>query len=50
MRVLLDTHALFWFSLDDAFDRLLIAQALCEDTSVVSADQMFDRYSVRRIW
>ena len=34
----------------DPFDRLLIAQALCEGISVVSADQMFDGYSVRRIW
>ena len=34
----------------DPFDRLLIAQALCEDISIVSADRAFDRYNVRRIW
>jgi PIN domain nuclease of toxin-antitoxin system len=34
----------------DPFDRLLIAQALSEDFSVVSIDAAFDPYGVRRIW
>jgi PIN domain nuclease of toxin-antitoxin system len=35
---------------DDPFDRLLAAQALCERATVVSADAVFDRYAVKRIW
>ncbi|HEY7387411.1 MAG TPA: type II toxin-antitoxin system VapC family toxin [Bryobacteraceae bacterium] len=34
----------------DPFDRLLIAQALEESLTIVSADDDFDAYSVRRIW
>lgn len=34
----------------DPFDRLLIAQALEENLSVVSADQIFRKYGVKRIW
>lgn len=34
----------------DPFDRLLIAQALVEDLTVVSIDEKFDRYGVRRLW
>ena len=34
----------------DPFDRLLVAQALIEDMAVVSADPVFRRYGVRRIW
>lgn len=34
----------------DPFDRLLIAQALVEDLTVVSIDDKFDRYGVRRLW
>jgi PIN domain nuclease of toxin-antitoxin system len=34
----------------DPFDRLLIAQAMSEDLSVVSADQAFDTYAVQRLW
>jgi PIN domain nuclease of toxin-antitoxin system len=34
----------------DPFDRLLAAQALAEDLSVVSADPMFRRYGVTRVW
>ena len=34
----------------DPFDRLLIAQALEESLSIVSADEGFDAYSVQRIW
>ena len=34
----------------DPFDRLLIAQALCEDVAIVSVDQVLDLYSVRRMW
>jgi PIN domain nuclease of toxin-antitoxin system len=34
----------------DPFDRLLAAQALEERCGVVSADPMFQRYGVKRIW
>ncbi len=34
----------------DPFDRLLIAQALLESMSVVSADIAFDPYGVTRLW
>jgi PIN domain nuclease of toxin-antitoxin system len=34
----------------DPFDRLLAAQALEESLEVASADKMFTRYGVKRIW
>jgi PIN domain nuclease of toxin-antitoxin system len=34
----------------DPFDRLLAAQALAEDVSLVSADPVFPRYGVKRVW
>ena len=34
----------------DPFDRMLIAQALAEDIPIVSNEQLFDEYHVRRIW
>lgn len=34
----------------DPFDRLLIAQALAEDLPVVTADPVFRKYGVKRIW
>lgn len=34
----------------DPFDRLLAAQALIEGLALVSADAVFRRYGVRRIW
>ena len=34
----------------DPFDRLLIAQALTEIVSIVSADRFFDTYGVSRLW
>jgi PIN domain nuclease of toxin-antitoxin system len=34
----------------DPFDRLLAAQALAEDLSLVTADAVFRRYGVRRVW
>jgi PIN domain nuclease of toxin-antitoxin system len=34
----------------DPFDRLLIAQALTEKIVIVSADRVFDSYSVLREW
>lgn len=60
MRVLLDTHTFLWFVNDyisslpshhrDPFDRLLIAQSLVEQVPLISADVVFDRYSINRIW
>ncbi|MGE0599274.1 MAG: hypothetical protein AB7J35_07475 [Dehalococcoidia bacterium] len=34
----------------DLFDRLLALQAIVEGLDVVSADAVFARYSIRRIW
>lgn len=34
----------------DPFDRLLAAQALVEGATVVSRDEVFDRYDVPRLW
>jgi PIN domain nuclease of toxin-antitoxin system len=34
----------------DPFDRLLCAQALAHGLSVVSPDEVFDAYGVRRVW
>jgi PIN domain nuclease of toxin-antitoxin system len=34
----------------DPFDRLLAAQALAEEMSIVSADSIFLRYGVKRVW
>ncbi|OGA38486.1 MAG: twitching motility protein PilT [Betaproteobacteria bacterium RIFCSPLOWO2_12_FULL_68_19] len=34
----------------DPFDRLLIAQALEEELAVVTADPIFRKYGVKRIW
>ena len=34
----------------DPFDRMLIAQAQAEDLAVVSNDEIFDHYGVRRFW
>lgn len=34
----------------DPFDRLLIAQAMCENVPLVSGDVQFDAYGVQRLW
>ena len=34
----------------DPFDRMLIAQALGRNLMLVSVEQFFDRYGVRRLW
>jgi PIN domain nuclease of toxin-antitoxin system len=34
----------------DPLDRLMIAQALADDLSVVSVDAQFDAYGVKRLW
>ncbi|HZT59567.1 MAG TPA: type II toxin-antitoxin system VapC family toxin [Pyrinomonadaceae bacterium] len=34
----------------DPFDRLLIAQAMIEQTPIVGADAAFNAYSVTRLW
>ncbi len=34
----------------DPFDRMLVAQALCERLQVVSGDTAFDDYGIERIW
>jgi PIN domain nuclease of toxin-antitoxin system len=34
----------------DPFDRMLAAQALVENLTIVSADPSFDAYGVARLW
>jgi PIN domain nuclease of toxin-antitoxin system len=34
----------------DPFDRLLIAQALVDDLTLVSNEALFDSYGVKRLW
>jgi PIN domain nuclease of toxin-antitoxin system len=34
----------------DPFDRMLVAQAQAHAFSVVSADSVFDRYGISRVW
>lgn len=34
----------------DPFDRLLIAQSIVENISIVSSDEIFDAYNINRIW
>ncbi|MBC7104238.1 MAG: type II toxin-antitoxin system VapC family toxin [Parvibaculum sp.] len=34
----------------DPFDRMLIAQALCEDLTLVSNETRFDAYGITRLW
>ncbi len=34
----------------DPFDRMLIAQAQMEDLTLVSNEDVFDRYGVNRVW
>lgn len=34
----------------DPFDRLLIAQSICENLHIISSDGIFDKYLENRIW
>lgn len=34
----------------DPFDRMLIAQALLDDLTLVSNERVFNRYGVKRLW
>lgn len=34
----------------DPFDRLLVAQALSDELTIVSADPIFRKYGVKRVW
>jgi PIN domain nuclease of toxin-antitoxin system len=34
----------------DPFDRVLIAQALADDLTLVSNEKLFDSFGVRRLW
>jgi PIN domain nuclease of toxin-antitoxin system len=42
--------ARFAFHHRDPFDRLLAAQAVIEDLTLVSADRIFPRYGAKRLW
>jgi PIN domain nuclease of toxin-antitoxin system len=47
-RYLLDTHTAIWYF--NGFDRLLIAIALDEQMSFISADKNIAQYDVPLIW
>lgn len=34
----------------DPFDRMLVAQALSEDITLISNETLFDQYGVKRLW
>lgn len=34
----------------DPFDRLLISQSLIDNIPLLSADEMFDKYAIQRVW
>ena len=34
----------------DPFDRMIIAQSLSRDLTLISTEQLFDQYGVRRLW
>ncbi len=34
----------------DPFDRLIITQALVESIPIISSDEVFEKYKVKRIW
>ena len=34
----------------DPFDRMLIAQAMTDELTIVSNEELFDRYGVNRLW
>ena len=44
MRLLLDTHTF------DPFDRMLMAQAMIEDLTLLSNEKAFEAYGVKRLW
>ncbi|MBI4265360.1 MAG: type II toxin-antitoxin system VapC family toxin [Acidobacteria bacterium] len=34
----------------DPFDRMIVAQALNDELTIVSADPVFEKYGVKRVW
>jgi len=34
----------------DPFDRLIIAQSIVENLTIISIDKVFDKYNIKRIW
>ena len=53
--MLLDTQAFLWFVNGDSkhrdpFDRLIICQALAEDMTLVTSDDVIRKYHVRSRW
>ena len=54
---LLDIHPVHAFTVvdlpfhhRDPFDRLLAAQCLCENLTLIGPDEVFDRYGISRTW
>jgi len=48
------THALKVYDLDlhhnDPFDRMIIAQAIVEDLTVLTSDRLFGKYPIEVVW
>lgn len=49
LRAIARVRDLPWYH-RDPFDRLLAATALCDDLTLVSRDDVFDQYGVKRVW
>ncbi len=50
---LIDTHALLWYLPDhhkDPFDRLIVAQAKCENLAIITRDAIIPKYDVKTVW
>ncbi len=55
MRVLLDTHVFLWWvegdrALPTRTRKKLTAQAIEEPLPIISADPVFRKYGVKRVW
>ncbi|WP_107671301.1 type II toxin-antitoxin system VapC family toxin [Cyanothece sp. BG0011] len=46
----LDTLKQLDFNHKDPFDRLIIAQAITENLTILSVDSVFDNYPITRLW
>jgi PIN domain nuclease of toxin-antitoxin system len=49
MHILLDTHSFIWLCDDSPFLSKK-AKEIIEDLYIVSQDEIFDSYNVKRIW
>ncbi len=59
MNILLDTHTFIWFFITyesmefvhrDPFDRILVAQAIVENMTIITKDENIQKYSIKTNW